>query len=84
MILARIMSDWKGGAVCQNNSKYKCEGNQPEDDIFDSWDEAYNEALYLRSCFKVSTEELHTQNPIDNDYDDSYEALDFRIIEYDE
>lgn len=64
-------------------AKYKILFNdEPEDEIFDTEEDAEEYALYLSSCAREGAEILHMSNPGDYDEDD-YEA-DFEIIEIDE
>ena len=53
-----------------------------EDEVYDTEEEAEEEALYLVSCTKEGAEILHMSNPGDYDADD-YEA-EYEIVEIDE
>lgn len=67
--------------------KYKIilDGEEWEDDIFDSEEDAREYALYLVGCARTGAETLHWSNPGDYEYDeDTYEDLEFEIIEVDE
>ena len=56
-----------------------------EDEVFDSYEDAEEYALYLRSCCRTGAETLHWSNPGDYDYDeDSYEPPEYEIIDVDE
>ena len=52
-------------------SKYKVifDGYE-EDEIFDSYEEAKDYALYLQSCSRTGAQTLHWSNPGDYDYDE--------------
>lgn len=53
-----------------------------EDEVFDSYEQAEEHALYLSSCIREGAAILHMSNPGDydeDDYDDDYE-----IVEVDE
>lgn len=68
-------------------AKYKIiiDGEEWEDDIFDSEDEAEDYARYLQSCARTGSETLHMSNPGDYDYDaDDFESPDYEIIECDD
>lgn len=63
-------------------AKYKVifDGEE-QDDVFDSYEEAEEYALYLRSCTRTGAEILHMSNPGDYDYDeDTFEAPEYEII----
>lgn len=56
-----------------------------EDEIFDTYEEAEEYALYISSCSRVGAETLHLSNPGDYDYDDdNYEYPEFEIEEIDD
>lgn len=65
-------------------SKYKVifEGEE-EDEIFNSYEDAEEHALYLCSCSKQGAEILHMSNPGDYDYDED-EEYEYEIIEIDD
>ena len=53
-----------------------------QDEVFDTWEEADDYALYLVSCARTGAETLHMSNPGDYDYDeDNYEDPEYEIIE---
>ncbi len=55
------------------------------EDIFDTYEEADDYALYLCSCAKVGAETLHLSNPGDYEYDeDDFEYPEYEIIEEEE
>lgn len=61
--------------------KYKIvfSGEEPEDEIFDTEEDAEDYALYLASCSKLGAEILHMSNPGDydeDDYNDEYEIIE--------
>lgn len=54
------------------------------DELYDTEEEAEEEARYLRSCARDGAEILHMSNPGDYDYDeDSFEYPDYEIVEID-
>lgn len=53
-----------------------------EDEIYDTEEEAEEEARYMVSCAKQGAEILHMSNPGDYD-EDEYDA-DYEIVEIDE
>ena len=67
-------------------SKFKIiyEG-EPEDEIFDTEEDAIDHALYLCSCSRLGAEILNLSNPGDYPYDeDSFEEPEYEIIEVEE
>lgn len=55
-----------------------------EDEVFDSFEEAEEYALYLCSCARTGAEILNMSNPGDYEYDeDSFEEPEYEIIEED-
>ena len=68
-------------------SKYRIqwEDGDIEDEVFDTYEDADDYALYLVSCGRTGAETLHMSNPGDNDYDeDEYEEPEYEIIEEDD
>ena len=68
-------------------AKYKIiiDGEEWDDDIFDSEEEADEYAQYLQSCARTGAETLHMSNPGDYDYDnDDFEYPDYEIVEIDD
>ena len=65
-------------------AKYKIlfEGEE-EDEVFDSYEEADDYALYLKSCYHLGGEILEMSNPGDYPYDPDYEP-EFEVIEVEE
>ena len=63
--------------------KYKIAfGEEIEDEVFNTYEEANDYALYLCSCSQLGAEILHMSNPGDYDYDEeSWEDPDYEIIE---
>lgn len=60
------------------------DGNDFEsDDVFDTEEEAIEDALYSISCCKEGAEILHMSNPGDYDYDED-DDYDYEIIEIDD
>ena len=58
---------------------------EEEDEIFNSYEEAEEHALYLCSCAREGAEILHMSNPGDYDYDDeTWENPEYEIIEIEE
>ena len=58
---------------------------EPEDDVFETEEEAREHAGYLCSCHQLGAEILHRCNPGDYDYDeDTYEYPEYEIVEVDE
>lgn len=53
-----------------------------EDELYDSYKEAKDAALYLCSCAQEEAEMLHMSNPGDYDYDENKE-YEFEIEEVD-
>ncbi len=54
------------------------------EDLFDSYEDAVEAALYSISCTKQGAETLHMSNPGDYEYDeDTYEDPEYEIIEVD-
>ena len=53
-------------------TKYKIilDGEEWEDDIFDSEEDAREYALYLVGCARTGAETLHWSNPGDYEYDE--------------
>lgn len=66
--------------------KYRIIFNGEEDDeIFDTYEEAEEKALYYCSCDRLGAETLHMSNPGDYDYNDEmYESPEYEIIEIEE
>lgn len=64
-------------------SKYRIifEG-EVEDELYDSYEEAEEAALYLCSCSRGGAEILHMSNPGDYDYDEDAE-YEYEIEEID-
>lgn len=60
--------------------KYKIifEGDE-QDEVFDTYDDAEEYALYLSSCSKSGAETLHMSNP--GDYDEDDYGSNYEIIE---
>ncbi len=56
---------------------------EPEDELYDSYEQAEEAALYLCSCSDVGAEILHLSNPGDYDYDED-EEYEYEIIEIDD
>ncbi len=60
--------------------KYKIRfGEEWQDDIFETEEEAEEHALYLAGCMREGAEVLHMSNPGDydkDDYDDSFEIVE--------
>jgi len=56
---------------------------EPEDDLYDSYEEAEDAALYLCSCAREGAEILNMSNPGDYDYDED-EEYEYDIEEVDE
>lgn len=57
-------------------------GDEEDDFIFDSEEEANEYALYMCSCDRLGAEILHMSNPGDYDYDDDeYEYPEYEIVE---
>ena len=55
-----------------------------EDEIFDSYNDAEDYALYSQSCCRTGAETLHLSNPIEYDYDEkNYKPPKYRIKEVD-
>jgi len=55
-----------------------------QDEVFDTWEEADDYALYLVSCARTGAETLHMSNPGDYEYDeDTYEDPEYEIVEED-
>ena len=55
------------------------------EDLFDSYEDAVEAALYAISCSKAGAETLHLSNPGDYEYDeDTYEDPEYEIIEIEE
>lgn len=55
------------------------------DEVFETEDEAREEALYSISCSRQGAEILHMSNPGDYEYDeDEYEDPTYEIIEIDD
>ena len=67
-------------------SKYKIIFNgEEQDEIYDTVEEAEEEALYLSSCADEGAEILHMSNPGDYDYDENdWQDDDYEIIEIDD
>ena len=68
-------------------SKYRIqwEDGDIEDEVFETYEDADDYALYLVSCARTGAETLHMSNPGDNDYDeDEYEEPEYEIIEEDD
>ncbi|MBQ4545527.1 MAG: hypothetical protein II996_08175 [Oscillospiraceae bacterium] len=58
--------------------------DEEQDEVFDSYEEAEEHALYLSSCTREGAEILHMSNPGDYDYDeDEFESPDYEIVEID-
>lgn len=58
---------------------------EEEDEIFDTYEEAEEQALYYCSCDRSGAEILHMSNPGDYDYDEeTYERAEYEIIEIEE
>ena len=56
--------------------------DEEQDDVFDSYDEAEQYALYLRSGSRLGAEILHMSNPGDYDYDEEeFIEPEYEIIE---
>lgn len=53
---------------------------EPEDELFDTYDEAYEAGVYDSSCANLGAEILHESNPGDYDYDED-EEYEFEIEE---
>lgn len=66
-------------------TKYKVVFNGEEDDeIFDTYEQAEEYALYLRSCTRQGAEILNMSNPGDYEYDEeTWEDPEYEIIETD-
>lgn len=61
------------------------DGEEPEDELFDSYEEAEEHAIYLQSCQRQGAEILHWSNPGDNPYDEeTFEAQDYTITQVSE
>lgn len=56
---------------------------EPEDELYDSYEQAEDAALYLCSCSDAGAEILHLSNPGDYDYDED-EEYEYEIIEIDD
>ncbi len=55
------------------------------EELFNSYEEAVEAALYALSCAKLGAETLHMSNPGDYDYDeDDYEDPEYEIVEIEE
>ena len=67
-------------------SKYKIIFNgEEEDEIFNTYEEAEEYAIYYSGCGKLGAEILNMSNPGDYDYDEeTYESPEYEIIEVDE
>lgn len=55
----------------------------PEDELYDTYEEAEEEALYMCSCAKTGAEILNLSNPGDYDYDENDE-YEYEIEEVDD
>ena len=66
--------------------KYKIIFNGEElDEIFDTYEDAEEQALYYCSCTELGAETLHMSNPGDYDYDEeNWEDPEYEIIEVEE
>lgn len=66
-------------------SKYRINyGDELQDEIFDTEEEAEEHAQYLQSCAREGAEILHMSNPSEYDYDeDTFEPPEYEIIEED-
>ena len=64
-------------------AKYKVifDGDE-QDEVFDTEEAAEEYALYLCSCHRQGSEDLHMSNPGDYDYDE--ESPDYEIVEIDD
>ena len=73
----------KGG---NHMSKYKIIfAGEEDDEIFDTYEEAEEQALYYCSCARQGAEILHMSNPGDYDYDEEdWENPEYEIIEIEE
>ena len=59
-------------------------GGEMEDEVFDTYEEAEDYALELRSCERTGAETRHMSNPGDYDYDeDDFEPSEYEIVEED-
>ena len=66
-------------------SEIVLEDSSDNDKLFDSKEEAIDEANYLVSCSRQGAEIMNMSNPSDYDYDeDEYIDDDYEIIEVDE
>ena len=68
-------------------SKYRIqwEDGDIEDEVFETYEDADDYALYLVGCARTGAETLHLSNPGDYDYDeDEYEEPEYEIIEEDD
>ncbi|MBP3818194.1 MAG: hypothetical protein J6H31_07790 [Butyrivibrio sp.] len=65
-------------------AKYKIiyEGDE-QDEIFDTYDEANDYALYLVSCYYEGSEVLEMRDPVEFAYD-PYDEPEYEIIEVDD
>lgn len=60
------------------------ENNEMEEEVFDSYDDAQEMAVYYQGCAKLGAEMLNLSNPGDYPYDeDDFDYPDFEIIEED-
>ncbi len=66
--------------------KYKIIFNGEEmDELFNTYEEAEEQALYYQSCDKQGAEILNMSNPGDYDFDEEeYEYPDYEIVEIEE
>lgn len=55
---------------------------EPEDELYDTYEEAEETALYLCSCSREGAEILHMSNPGDYDFDENTE-YEYEIEEVD-
>ncbi len=53
---------------------------EPEDELYDTYEDAEEAALYLCSCADLGAEILHLSNPGDYDYDED-EEYEYEIEE---
>ena len=55
------------------------------EELFDSYEDAVEAALYAISCTKLGAEIFHMSNPGDYEYDeDTYEDPEYEIVEIEE